>query len=662
PRHASTHAAGVVIGDKPLVEYLPMYKGKKGEVVTQFDMKHVEKIGLVKFDFLGLRNLTVMEDALQLIASQNQTPPDLLDLDLSDPETYRLLADGDTTGVFQLESSGMKDLLVRLKPACFADITALVALYRPGPMGSGMVDDFVERKHGRKKVEYLLPQLEPVLKETYGVILYQEQVMKIAGVLASYSMAEADVLRKAMGKKNLEIMAQHRVRFVQGAEKNGIDAKKATYIFDLIEKFGGYGFNKSHSAAYALIAYQTGYLKAHFPVEFMAALLTSEMNSSDSVIKYVSECRSHNISVLPPDINESNKEFAVKGAQIRFGLVAVKNVGESAIDTIIESRKEGPFSSLFDFCERVDLRKVNKRVVEALIKCGAFDSTGANRCQMTAALEEAMEYGQMVQKKQADAQMSLFDMGPSTLKINIPSLPAIEEWDEKQLLIMEKESLGFYITGNPLSKYEEVLEKFTTADTVQILEKNDGDMVRIGGYIKGIKVIQTKKGDTMAFVTIEDLHGSVEITLFPSVYSRVYDLLQDDTPVLIQGKLQKDEKTAKILADQMIDMEAAEAVWTASIHFNLDITRTDKDLMGKLKGVLKRYPGPCRGFIHLSMPDQTETIISLPDYMTLKAGEKLTSEVNTLVGYPAVETCCSEAEPSTTASTGKAFYGKRKKE
>ena len=472
PRHASTHAAGVVIGDKPLVEYLPLYKGKKNEVVTQFDMKCVEKIGLVKFDFLGLRNLTVIANTLLLIARQKIAPPDLLDISSCDHDTYRLLASGNTTGVFQLESSGMKDLLVTLRPECFDDIIALVALYRPGPMESGMIDDYVERKHGRRKVEYIVDELEPVLRETYGVIVYQEQVMKIAAVLANYSMAEADDLRKAMGKKIAEILAGHRERFTQGAVDNGIEPQKAKKIFDLIEKFGGYGFNKSHSAAYALIAYQTAYLKAHFPVEFMASLLTSEMHSTDAVVKYIAECRNQGISILPPDVIESDKEFIVKGKEIRFGLVAVKNVGEAAIESIIKARKNKKFSSLFEFCEYVDLRKVNKRVIESLIKCGAFDSTGGKRSQMMASLEDALDYGQRVRKEKSNPQMGLFDMeGDDRAKINLPCLPKIDEWDEKQLLTFEKESLGFYVTGHPLSRFEDLLEKFTNANTISLKEK-----------------------------------------------------------------------------------------------------------------------------------------------------------------------------------------------
>jgi DNA polymerase-3 subunit alpha len=643
PRHASTHAAGVVIADKPLVDYMPLYRGKKGEVVTQYDMKIVEKIGLVKFDFLGLRNLTVIANTLRLIADHGRTPPDLDNIELTDAATYRLLSAGDTTGVFQLESSGMKDLLVRLKPETFDDVIALVALYRPGPMESGMIDDYVARKHGKKKVEYLLPQLEPILKETYGVIVYQEQVMKIASDLANYSMAEADDLRKAMGKKIVSIMAEHRQRFVNGAAENGIAAEQAAPIFSLMEKFGGYGFNKSHSAAYALIAYQTAYLKAHFPVEFMASLLTSEMHSTDGVVKYIAECRSHGISVLPPDINYSDKTFAVDGDKIRFGLVAVKNVGEAAIDAIIEVRDDQGFSSLFDFCERVDLKKVNKRVIESLIKCGAFDSTGAKRSQMMAALEDALDYGQRVQKERLDPQIGLFDGVVNPRVINSPALPEIEEWSENQRLAFEKESIGFYISGHPLKRYEELLDKFTNANAISIKEIKNGGAVRIGGLIRGTKIIKTKRGDLMAFVTIEDLHGAVEATVFSRVYAGVSDLLVEDSAVFIQGQVQKDEQSVKILAEKVVPVNKAEETWTASIHLNLELSRTDRAVLEKLNDILKKHPGGCRGFLHLRSPENTDSIIALPDSLKLKAGGPLTREVNELLGYHAVETLCMAA-------------------
>jgi len=644
PRHASTHAAGLVISDKPLVEYLPLYRGKRGEVVTQFDMKYVEKIGLVKFDFLGLRNLTVIENTLSLIERNSGNRPDLLNLDFNDKDTYRLLCAGDSTGVFQLESAGMKDLLVRLKPACFDDIIALLALYRPGPMESGMIDDYVDRKHGKKSVEYPVEKLEPILKETYGVIVYQEQVMKIAGDLANYSMAEADGLRKAMGKKIASEMARHRERFMKGAVENSIPADVATQIFDLMEKFGGYGFNKSHSAAYALIAFQTAFLKTHFPVEFMAALLTSEMHSTDGVVKYIAECRRHDIPVLPPDINESEKAFIVSDNSIRFGLVAVKNVGEGAIDAILEVRKERPFASLFDFCERVDLRKVNKRVGESLIRCGAFDATGAFRSQMMSALEDALEYGQTIQREKTDPQMGLFSLGgDAPAPINVPPLPAISEWDERQRLLFEKESLGFYISGHPLGRYEDLLEKFTNADTLSLKEIDDGKTIRAGGIVLNIKTILTKKGEPMAFVNIEDLQGAVEIIVFPSTYAKVADTLSEDMPILVQGQVQRDENAVKILAETIIPMDKAEETWTAAVHLNLVVTQTETASLSRIYNIFKKHPGSCRTFVHLKDPDKTETVIELPESLTLKASASLIREVNGFLGYNAIETVCTEA-------------------
>jgi DNA polymerase-3 subunit alpha len=657
PRHASTHAAGVVIGDKPLVEYLPLYKGKKGEVVTQLDMKLVEKIGLVKFDFLGLRNLTVIDHALALIKQQGKPMPDLSNLDFSDPATYELLGRGDTTGVFQLESSGMKDLLVRLKPESFADITALVALYRPGPLESGMVADFVDCKHGRKEVVYMLPELEPILKDTYGVIVYQEQVMKIASALASYTMAEADGLRKAMGKKIAAMMAEHRERFVKGAVQNGHDEEKSKALFDLMEKFGGYGFNKSHSAAYALIAFQTAYLKAHYPVEFIAALLTSEMHSIDGVVKYINECRSHQIDVLPPDINAGAQTFTVADGKIRFGLVAVKNVGEGAVEAIVEEREaNGTYASLFDFCQRVDLRRVNKRVVESLIACGALDSTGARRSQMMAVLEEALEYGQKVQKERCDPQMGLFDDGPDcSLSVTPPAMVQIPEWEDRERLAKEKEALGFYISGHPLTRHAKTMAKFATATTESLADAADGLMVRIGGMVAANKVIRTKKEELMAFIQLEDLVGSVEVIVFPSVYSGCQQVLGEDQPVLVQGKVQQDDKGAKILAETIIPAELAEKTWTAKIQFNIDAERTDKALLAELREILRHHPGDCQGVICLKMAEAVEVMVAMAETWRLQPGENLTREVNGLLGYAAVETLCGDIH---AAGNGNG-YGRR---
>ena len=651
PRHASTHAAGVVIGDKPLVEYLPLYRGKKGEVVTQFDMKHVEKAGLVKFDFLGLRNLTVIEKTLSLLADQGKSVPDMVNLDLEDRETYTLLSSGDTTGVFQLESSGMKDLLVRLKPASFADITALVALYRPGPLDSGMVDDFVECKHGRKPVVYLVPELEPILKETYGVILYQEQVMKIAAELANYSMAKADDLRKAMGKKIVEKMAEHRDSFMAGALDNNIPEDKAKTIFDLMEKFGGYGFNKSHSAAYALIAYQTAYLKAHHTVEILAALLTSEMHSTDGVVKYMAECRSHGIEIMPPDINHSGTSFEVRDGKIRYGLVAVKNVGEGAIEAIAAERESGgEFNSLMDFCARVDLRKVNKRVVESLIKCGAFDSLGHRRSQMMAVLEEALEYGQRIQREKADPQMGLFgSIDTAAPEINAPAMPDITEWEPRQALALEKESLGFYLSGHPLDRFEDMMAKFTNTNAVTIREIADKSAVRVGGLISGVRTLRTKRGDLMAFVQLEDLQGTVEIIVFPDTYADCESLLVVDAPVFVQGQAQKEENAVRIVAEDIIAMEQAEEVWIASVHITLDMERAPGHLLADLQRLLARHPGTCRTFLHLLDRDRTETIIAADEALRLKAGARLNREVNGLLGYAAVETRCA---PATLTANG----------
>ncbi|MGD8702542.1 MAG: DNA polymerase III subunit alpha [Desulfosarcina sp.] len=644
-RHASTHAAGVVIGDKPLVEYLPLYKGKKGEVVTQFDMKKVEDIGLVKFDFLGLRNLTVIDHTLKSIAAQGEPVPDLENLPHDDAQTFRLLQAGDTTGVFQLESSGMKNLMVRLQPESFEDLTALVALYRPGPLDSGMVDDFVDRKHGRKKVIYPVQSLESILKETYGVMVYQEQVMKVAGVLAGYSMADADSLRKAIGKKNEALMARHREKFVSGAVRNAVDRAVATDMFDLIEKFGGYGFNKSHSAAYALIAYRTAYLKAHYPVAFMAALLTSEIDTIDGVVKFINECRSHNIEVLPPDINESSTVFSAVDGRIRFGLAAIKNVGEAAVELIIAEREaNGPFTSIFDFCQRVDLTKVNKRVLESLIRCGAMDSTGVYRSRLMEVLEDALDYGQRIQREKNSAQMSLFDNGSGDgLVINQPTIPAIDEWDDREKLQQEKETLGFYITGHPLDRYKEILKKFTNVDSLSIHDIADKSAVRIGGTISAAKVIRTRKEELMGFATVEDLNGSVEVVIFPSIYATCADLLTSDTAVLVQGSAQVAENGVKILADAIIPMDQAEATWTVEVRLMVDPEKTDREVLSRVHAVLKRFPGSCKGFVHICLKDQAEAVVSMDDALKIRYCDALNREVNAILGYNGVQTRVCDA-------------------
>lgn len=659
-RHASTHAAGVVVSDKPLVEYLPLFKGRNGETITQFDMKRVEQIGLVKFDFLGLRNLTVIDDALKMIEQQGIERPDMINIDFADKATFELLCSANTTGVFQLESSGMKDLLVRLRPEAFSDITALVALYRPGPLDSGMVDAYVNRKHGLEPVEYLLPGLDGILEETYGVILYQEQVMQIAGVIANYTMAEADGLRKAMGKKIAAAMAEHRTLFMKGALENGHPKEKAAELFDLMEKFGGYGFNKSHSAAYALVCYQTAWLKTHFPVEFMAALLTSEIGNADGIVKFIAECKNNHIDVLPPDINESQGVFSVSEGRIRFGLTAVKGVGEGPIEAIIEERDAGgPFSSIFEFCERVDLRKVNKRVLEALIKSGALDFTGATRNQLMVAMEDALDHGARVHKEKNDPQLSLFgDASEGGARINVPVLPDVPEWDERYRLTLEKEVLGFYISGHPLHQYEEVIKDYATLTGLNKDNAVEGAPVRFGGMITTVKVIRTKKGDQMAFISIEDLYSDIEVVVFPSTFAEARHLLEADSIVMVEGVTQVKENNVTIAAERLVHIEEATGIWTGGIALHLDAGQIPMELIPRVDAVLKHYPGPSGVTVYLLLRGHSVTTITLPDYAGVTVSPQLLDDLKALVGEKRVRTV---ATPPKVKERKKPAWKNRKK-
>jgi DNA polymerase-3 subunit alpha len=634
-RHASTHAAGVVVTPKPLPEYLPLYTDpKSGAQVTQFTMKFVEKIGLVKFDFLGLKTLTVIANAVRLIREGKDPEFDLRLVRDDDAETYRLLSAGETTGVFQLESSGMKEMLVKLKPSCFEDIIAACALYRPGPLGSGMVDDFILRKHGKKDIPYEFPQLEPILKDTYGVIVYQEQVMLIAQVLARYSLGGADLLRRAMGKKNSDEMAEQKEIFLKGAKENRLDGKKAEAVFDLMEKFAAYGFNKSHSAAYAMVAYQTAYLKTHYPVEFMAALLTEDMENTDKVIKNIGEVRTMGIEVLPPDINASSRTFTVHDKAMRFGLGAVKGVGGAAIEAILEFRQEQPFASLHDFCERVDLRKVNKKVADALVKCGAFDSLGGKRAQYMEVLEDAMEVGQKVQREKAAGQESLFgtDEIVSHRGNGYGKLPEIDEWPEKILLGFEKEALGFYITGHPLARHLATLKRFATCDTSGLGDRADKEEVRIGGMVAALKELITKKGDRMAFVTLEDLSGSVEMVVFPEVYQASAELLKSDTPLLVSGTLDVGEETCKLMAREIVSLQEVNQRQTSRVHFRLTTLGLDEEQLRALREIMVRHRGECDPMLHLVIPDRSETIFRLPATLKVSASDEIMEEAERLFG------------------------------
>ncbi len=642
PRHSSTHAAGVVISDRPMVEYLPLTKGQNKETITQFDMKCVEKTGLIKFDFLGLKTLTVIDTALRIIKDHLDQNVDISKIPLDDADTYKLLTRGDTTGVFQLESSGMKELLRRMRPSSFTDMIALVALYRPGPLESGMVDQFVKAKHGEIEVKFLLPELEPILKETYGVIVYQEQVMKIAQVLAGYSLGEGDLLRRAMGKKKPEEMAAQKDRFLSGAREKNIPEDKARTIFDLMEKFAGYGFNKSHSAAYALIAYQTAWLKTHYLVPFLASLLSNELNNTDGVMKFIGECKNQGVEILPPDINNSRIDFTIENGKIRFGLAAVKNVGTGAIDAIVKERKNnGPYKSFEDFCSRVNLGKVNRRVLESLIKCGAFDSLGHRRSQLMEVLDQALELGQARRQEKASGQMSLFDAmaknAPDGKEFQALDLPDIPEWPESELLRREKESLGFYISGHPLDTYRNQLQRLTSTHTGNISGVADGSRVSIAGIVRERKEITTKKGQRMAFLKVEDLRGSIEVVCFPEIYAACRELLNSDLPLWIQGTLKKEEgekNTYKILADNLEDLKEASKKRIAGLTIELRGDKTGPMVLRPLKDLLFRHKGEYPVRLSIILPEKGIVELNLPDDYHVDIGPELIGEVDSLVGYP----------------------------
>ena len=634
-RHASTHAAGVVISEGRLDEQVPLYRGTKGEVITQFAMGALEKIGLVKFDFLGLRTLTLLSNALALVNRRLEKDGKKLlvleELSLKDRMTYELLSSGNTDGVFQLESSGMRDLLVKMKPSSFEDLIALVALYRPGPLGSGMVTDFINRKQGRQDIFYELPQLKQILEETYGVIVYQEQVMQIASELAGYSLGEADILRRAMGKKDQEEMESQGTRFLEGCKQKGVPADSARKIFDTMEYFAGYGFNKSHSAAYALISFSTAFLKAHYPEEFMAALLTSEMDNSDKVTQHISVCKDMGINLLPPDINESEAPFNVVEGGIRFGLGAVKNVGMAALEEILRQRDDaGEFWSLEDFCSRVDLRKVNRRVVESLIKSGAFDGFTGDRAQNLAALDIAMERGQKIQKDRANGQISMFDrqMGIE----NTEPLPEVEPWSEHRRLAYEKESLGFFITGHPLDKHRRELERYATVDLGRLGELSDGQEVKVAGIKQSLKEINTKKGDRMAFLTLEDLHGSVELIIFSDVFKEAAAAISSDDPILVEGVVDSNGDKPKVKVHRLELLENYRKKVTSVVQINLTTLGLTNEDLGLLRSILQKHTGDCRVKLRLTIPTKAEAVIWTEDSLRVGASDEMVQEVENRFG------------------------------
>ncbi len=631
-RHASTHAAGVVISNKPLMEYLPLYHGQNGEVMTQYTMKDVEKIGLVKFDFLGLKTLTVVNNAIRLIEEQRGVKIEISQLPLDDPETFTLLGSGSTLGIFQLESSGMRDLLTKLKPGSFKDIIALVALYRPGPLASGMVEEFIKRKQGQGLTRYDLPQLKEILEETYGVIVYQEQVMRIASSLAHFSLEDGDNLRRAMSKKDPKEMEMQKEKFLEGARKNRVQQAKAEKIFDLMSKFAEYGFNKSHSAAYALIAYQTAFLKAHYPMEFMAASLTSEVQNPDKIVKYIAECREMGIDILPPDINESYKHFTVSGSQLRFGLAGVKNVGDAAVDAILLEREEGgKFNSLFDFCKKVDSRKVNRRVIESLIKCGAFDFAKVHRSQMLTALEEFLERSQWAQRKKEEAQMNMW---MPILKETEESYPEIDEFPEDQLIGFEKETIGFYISRHPLARHQEEIKKYTKEDTSTLSKLPNGSEVKICGLVSGLKEIVTKKGDRMAFLNLEDMKGFVEVILFPEVFKAALPCLRGGDPILVRGVLDLSEDHVKIKGSGVQRLSEISSSLTKRLHLKIPLSSLTQSQLSDLKDIIISHKGLCRVLLHLTNGKQQETVIAFSNQYAVDPTQEFQNKIKNLFKSP----------------------------
>ncbi|MHB1730326.1 MAG: DNA polymerase III subunit alpha [Leptospirillum sp.] len=615
-RHSSIHAAGVVISKDSLLEHVPLMRGSDGEIVTQFTKDDVEKVGLVKFDFLGLTTLTLIQDAVRRIHERH---PDfsIERIPLDDRETYELLSHGKTLGIFQLESRGMTDLIIKMQPENFEDLIALLALYRPGPINSGMVDDFIKRKKNPKEIIYELPELEPVLKETYGVIVYQEQVMKIANILGGFSLGESDLLRRAMGKKKPEEMEKMKDKFVLGAKGLGFPVKKAEQIFDLMAYFAGYGFNKSHSAAYALISYQTAYLKAHYPLELWAALLTNALDDTEKIGVFLVGAKDMGITVMAPDINESEFDFSLReGSRILFGLGAVKNVGKQAVDAIIEMRNEsGPFKDFQDFIRRIEGKKVNRRVVEALIRAGVFRSLGIKRSVAMEALDPLLDWAEKAKQSKKSPMVSLFKeftVDPETP----PELPDIPEWDERTLLKEEREALGFYLTSHPMANYGDLIQKLSTKTTGELDSLPEGSIIGVFGVVSSLKIIRTKKGDRMAQCLLIDLEGSIEVVLFPDIFQTIESRLDADIPLLVSGSLERNDFGTKIRATRVDTLDDIMKNLYCAVILRLQSDGLSTQDMLDMKGLVDRFPGKTPAIVEID-------IMTEPASCCWLAGKKL---------------------------------------
>jgi DNA polymerase-3 subunit alpha len=671
-RHASVHAAGVVIAPKPITEYAPLYKGARDEITTQWSMKEIERIGLLKMDFLGLSTLTLIADAIAEIERTTGVRLDMDRIPLDDAKTYQIFQDGQTYGIFQFESSGMRDILRKAKPQALEDLIALNALYRPGPLRSGMVDDFIARKGGKVEIKYELPQLEPILRDTYGVIAYQEQVMRIASELAGFTLGEADILRKAMGKKKADVMQAQRAKFVDGAKKRSISEKKAAHIFDLMEHFAGYGFNKSHSTAYALLAYQTAYLKANYPWHFAAALLTIEAQNTDKLALYLGECRERGIPVLPPDINESQLQFIVDPERgVRFGLLAVKNVGEGAIQSLLEVRaRQGRITSLHALCEDLDLRLVNKRVFESLVKAGAFDSLAHGdpalaglssrqlRPKFLAAIDGACEHGVRHQRDREEGQAQLFGSfgedggGAAMSKVSWPDAAPLSEAEQ---LAYEKETLGLYWSGHPMDRYAAELKEFGARAIAELAElPTNGSRAdawsasgpkpiepdtSVGGIIAACRQLKTRKGDRMAVFTLEDAAGGVEVIAFPEAYQRSAPLIEPGTLVLVRGKLERDDESVRVLAAEILPIECVRERLAREVAIRVRMP-ADRGVFEALGEVFARHRGDRRVSFEIELPGDAKPIRVKADVsaqIRVRPSSTLVAEVEEIVGQGAVQ-------------------------
>ena len=634
-RHASTHAAGVVISPRPLNDVVPLYKTSRDEVTTQYDMNALERIGLLKMDFLGLTTLTVLQDTVRMIVQNRGEKIDLDTLALDDAGTYKLFARGDTTAIFQFESHGMRDILRRYQPTRIEDLTALNALYRPGPIQGGMIDDFIKRKHGTTKVTYELPQLKDILEETYGVILYQEQVMQIANRLASFSLGEADILRRAMGKKKKEEMAAQRAKFMSGCANNKIPEKKAERIFDLMAEFAGYGFNKSHSCAYALLAYQTAYLKTHYPVEFMAALLTSEAGNTDKIVKYINEARGMSISILPPDVNESDLYFTPVGEAIRFGLAAIKNVGENTAKAIRESRlSQGEFRSLYEFCERIESRFLNKRVFESLIKSGAMDSQGA-RESMLASVDDAVMALQRATRVRESGQHGLFGTAAAPAPLAFEMREA-EPWSEEERLASEYAMLGFYVSGHPLAKYASRLQELKTISLAEIEGQRNGKEVAVAALIVGVRPMRSRKGARWAIYTLQDMTGVQELLAFPESFAKLENVLKPGTPLLLKARVQIEEAGTRLSLQEARRLEdVAERKAAPEFRVRLNMEALSEGTLDQLEELFAGVPGTSPVVFELHSPDGSVALLQAQQRVTVTP--ELIESVRQICGAQAIE-------------------------